>query len=241
VDVIVAAPPGRSPPAPPASSGAGASPAAAAFPELAPQPAPSEASRWSHDLFRILNPWTAVPLLRAGLGAWLGTPIGGYLLLLRVRGRRSGLIREIPLSYFVAEGAPWVLAGYGPVTQWYRNLLADPRVEVVLPGRTIVCDAEDVRDPDVRRRILPALVRAVGLPAYLGGVDPRDPDERIVEQYAWVPLIKLRPVGGPIAAGPDDPGGTAWLWRQSLILAVTIGVAWMAIAIAGSVLGRRRP
>jgi len=164
-----------------------------------------------------------VPILGAGLGPWINTPIGGYLLLLRARGRTSGVVRETPLSYFVAEGAAWVCAGFGPATQWYRNVLNDPAVEVVLPGRTVACIAEEVRDPDLRRRIMPALVRAVGLPGALGGVDPfRDTDEQILEAYSWVPLIRLRPVGGPIAAGPDDPGGTAWIWRQAVALGLTL-------------------
>jgi hypothetical protein len=37
---------------------------------------------------------------------------------------------------------------------------------------------------------------------------------------AWVPLIRLRPENGPISAGPDDPGGLSWVWRQGLVLVV---------------------
>lgn len=200
------------------------------FPELAPAPPPSQASRRQHELFMVLNRWMTIPILRAGLGAWFGTPIGGYVLLLRVRGRKSGLVREIPLTYFIAEGAPWVLAGWGAATQWYRNLLVNPDVEAVLPGRTLRCVAEDVRDPAIRGRVVPALVRAAGLPGYMGGVDPRGPDEAILEAYAWVPLIRLRPVDGPIAGGPDDPGGTAWIWRQAIVLGVLALWIWVRIA-----------
>ena len=197
--------------------------------DLAPPPPPTPASERLRLQLMALNRIATVPIMRAGLGAWFATPIGGYVLLLRVRGRRSGRIRDIPLSYFVANGAPWVLAGWGTATQWYRNLLADPAVDVILPGRTLHCIAEEVRDPEMRRRILPALVRAAGLPGYMGSVDPRGPDEAILDAYAWVPLIRLRPVGGPIAAGPDDPGGTAWVWRQALVLMLLAAVAWFKV------------
>ena len=208
-------------------------------PALAPPPAPTAASRRMHEAFRRVNPWSSVPLLRAGLGPWLGTPIGGYLLLLRARGRTSGVVRETPLSYFIAEGAAWVCAGFGPSTQWYRNILADPAVEVVLPGRTIAATAVDVRDPEVRRRILPALVRAIGMPGALGGVDPlRASDERILEAYGWVPLVRLGPVEGPLAAGPDDPGGSAWVWRQAVVLGLTLVVARASFRLARSALRR---
>ena len=193
-----------------------------------------------HEAFLKVNRWATVPLLRAGLGPWVGTPIGGYLLLLRARGRASGVVRETPLSYLVAEGAAWVCAGFGPTTQWYRNILADPAVEVVLPGRTIAALAEDVRDPEVRQRMVPALVRAVGMPGAFGGVDPRRAtDEHILEAYGWVPLIRLRPHGGPLAAGPDDPGGTAWIWRQAVVIGLTVVIARSSVTLARRVLRRR--
>ena len=111
---------------------------------------------------------------------------------------------------------------------------------MVLPGRTIACTAEEIRDPEVRRRIMPALVRAVGLPGALGGVDPlHATDERILEAYGWVPLIRLRPIEGPLAAGPDDPGGTAWIWRQTVVLGLIVVVVRWSLTLVRRVLGRR--
>jgi deazaflavin-dependent oxidoreductase (nitroreductase family) len=218
----------RDPAAAPAERSTGS--ADTSIPPLAPAPPPTESSRRQRQALMTLNRWVTVPVIRAGLGAWFGTPIGGYVLLLRVRGRRTRLIREVPLSYFITEGAPWVLAGWGEATQWYRNVLADPEVEVALPGRTLHCIAEEVRDPATRRRVLPALVRAVGLPGYMGGVDPRGPDEAILDAYAWVPLIRLRPVEGPVVAGPDDPGGAAWIWRQAIVLGLLAALIWLRLA-----------
>jgi deazaflavin-dependent oxidoreductase (nitroreductase family) len=186
--------------------------------------------------FKTLNRWFMVPVHRLGLGAWLATPVGGYMLLLRVRGRKSGLVRETPLSYFVAEGAPWVMAGFGVRTEWYRNLLADPEVEVWLPGRVLRCRAEEVTDPAVRARIMPVMARNMGVPGAMVGCNPwTSIDERILELLSWIPLIRLTPVDGPIAAGPDDPGGHAWIWRQAVVLWLTL---WLLRA--GARAGRRR-
>jgi deazaflavin-dependent oxidoreductase (nitroreductase family) len=174
--------------------------------------------------FRLLNRWLMVPATRAGLGAWLSTPVGGGMVLLRIRGRKSGLVRETPLNYLVAEGAAWVVAGFGPRTEWYRNLLADPRVEAVLPGRTITGTVTEVRAPAVRRRIMPALMRSTAGPSLAAGVNPwrLTPDE-LCDLMAWVPLLRIDPDGGPLEAGPDDPGGTAWIWRQALLVGLTLG------------------
>jgi deazaflavin-dependent oxidoreductase (nitroreductase family) len=208
-------------------------------PALPPPPEPTAvsgaASALGYAAFKFLNPKTTIPLLRAGLGPWMGTPFGGWMLLLRVRGRKSGLVREIPLSYLVDEGSVWVMAGFGPSTQWYRNLLADPGVEVILPGRSHLCVAREELDPAVRRRIIPQLVRATGLPGYMTGCDPyRAPVERMLDATAWVPLIRLTPVGEPLVAGPDDPGGHGWVWRQAVALVL---VAWLGRGLTR--LGRR--
>jgi deazaflavin-dependent oxidoreductase (nitroreductase family) len=206
-------------------------PAPADLPPLPPSPplegVAARAVPLVNRSLRMINRWFMVPTLRLGLGAWLGTPMGGYILLLRVRGRTTGLVREVPLSYLVTDGAAWVMAGFGERTAWYRNLRADPAVEVWLPGRVLGCRATDVRDPAVRARILPALTRAAGVPGAMIGCNPwQAPDERIVELLAGIPLVRLDPVSGPLAAGPDDPGGHAWIWRQGLVTLATVALLW---------------
>jgi deazaflavin-dependent oxidoreductase (nitroreductase family) len=160
-----------------------------------------------------------VPLLRAGLGPWMGTPLGGWILLLRTRGRHSGIVRSVPLSYLIADGSVWIAAGFGEQTHWLLNIEQDPSVEVVLPGRALTCRATVVREAAIRARIVPRFVRATGLPALLGGIDPyfSSADRRLAAMRD-VPLVRLNPLSGPIAAGPDDPGGRGWIWRQGLLV-----------------------
>ncbi len=184
----------------------------------------SDASRTA---FRYANRWVVVPLHRAGLAAWLGSPLTGCQLLLTTTGRRTGLRRPTPLGYLVAEGAAWVVAGYGPSTLWYRNLVEDGRAEVLLPDRPpMAATAEEVVDPAVRARIVPPLVRSMGLPGMSIGCDPRTAsDARILELLAWVPLVRITPDGPALVPGPDDPGGLAWIWRSVVATTVTVGAA----------------
>jgi deazaflavin-dependent oxidoreductase (nitroreductase family) len=211
----------------------------ATFPPLAEPPLDEGgwalAEPWLRRGYKILTPRCMIPVPRAGLGAWLSTPIGGYMLLLRVRGRKSGVVRETPLGYLVAEGAAWIVAGFGPNTEWYRNLLADPHVEVWMPGGRHAGIATDELDPAVRARILPALLRSMGGPAFMAGVNPLTAsDEAIVAALAWVPLVRISPDDGPLEPGPDDPGGRAWIWRQ----AVALGASWLAWRIVRRSIGR---
>ena len=181
--------------------------------------------------YDLLNHWFMIPVHRLGLGAWIATPIGGHMLLLRVRGRRTGKDRYVPLSYVIVDGAIWVLAGYGVRTQWYRNILACPEVDVWLPGRVVRCRASEAREPADRKRIIPFVARNIGLPGAMLGGDPwHADDEAILATVSWVPLVRLDPLSGPLASGPDDPGGHGWIWRQLV-------VAWLAL---GAVRAARR-
>jgi deazaflavin-dependent oxidoreductase (nitroreductase family) len=185
-----------------------------------------------HRSLGILNRWFMVPMIHRGHGSWISTPLTGYVLLLRVRGRRSRQWREAPLSYVIDDGAAWVMAGFGVRTEWYRNLLVDPDVEACLPGRTLRCHAAAIDDPVTRARIVPRLARATGLPELLAGCNPWSMrPERVTERLEPYPLVRLAPFQGPITAGPDDPGGRAWIWRQTVIGLVTaslVGAGWRA-------------
>jgi deazaflavin-dependent oxidoreductase (nitroreductase family) len=182
------------------------------------------ASDASRTFFRYANRYGMVPAHRAGLAAWFGNPLTGWQCLVTTIGRRSGLPRHSPLGYIVMDGAAWVMAGYGPSTLWYRNVLDDPRVDLLLPARPpIAALATEARDPSTRARIIPPLCRSMALPgAMIGCFPPTSSDERILECVSFVPLVRLAPVDGtPLVAGPDDPGGLGWAWRQALALGAT--------------------
>jgi deazaflavin-dependent oxidoreductase (nitroreductase family) len=198
-------------------------------PSLAEPPDLSGAARAISDasrtLFRYGNRYAMVPFHRAGLGAWLGNPLTGWQCLVTTTGRRSGLPRHTPLGYLVVDGAAWVMAGYGPSTLWYRNILDDPRVELLLPGRPpIAALATEERDASTRARIIPPLCRSMMLPgAMIGCFPPTSTDDRILGCVAYVPLVRIAPADGtPLAAGPDDPGGLGWTWRQALAVGATL-------------------
>lgn len=188
-----------------------------------------------HRAFLVLNRRLALPVLHAGLAPFWSLPITGYMAILRSRGRTSGLVREAPLGYVIWEGAVYVWAGFGPKTQWLRNIEADPRVEVVLPGRSFSGLAEVVADPDERVRAGRALTAALGVIGMASlGVDPRTAsDEELSRRTAGLPLVRIRPTG--IAAGPLDPGGRAWIAYQ----VVALWASWRAVAMLARLVRRR--
>jgi deazaflavin-dependent oxidoreductase (nitroreductase family) len=177
-----------------------------------------------HDGFNTMNKYVGVPALRAGLGRYMSNPLTGYLMCLQTRGRKSGELREAPLGYTIVGEHVYCVAGFGRRTHWYQNILADPHVEVVLPSRAFSGVAEEVTDPDERRRVLPPLLRSMGVIAGMVGMgNPwRDTPEETARKCEGMPLVRIRATG--IAAGPEDPGGRFWVVPivASAVLAIVL-------------------
>jgi len=176
-----------------------------------------------HGAFIQLNRWFAVPALRAGLGPLFSTPILGSLMVLRTTGRKSGLPRDAPLGYAILDGCVYCIAGFGAETQWFRNIQADPAVEVVLPTATFRGLAEEVTDPDEWARAFRLLMTNLGPIGRATSGDVRGvADDRLREMGRGLPLVRIRPTG--IGSGPADPGGLMWIPVQ--VAATTVSL-WL--------------
>ena len=78
---------------------------------------------------------------RFGLG-WL---LGGRFLLLNHIGRKSGLPRQTVLevvNYDKAADTYYVAVGFGPKTDWYRNLLKTPQATIQVGHRKLTVTAD---------------------------------------------------------------------------------------------------
>jgi deazaflavin-dependent oxidoreductase (nitroreductase family) len=107
-------------------------------------------------------------LYRLGLAGLLGP----RLLLLTTTGRRTGRRRTCGLNYARDGSTVYVVSGYG-MTGWYRNLLADPRVEVRIGRDRWVGLARPVTGRDERRHALRSLATTgshQGPPRWLRGL-----------------------------------------------------------------------
>ena len=87
------------------------------------------------------------------------------------RGRRSGQEYRTPLNYGVVDGQVHCLAGFGGATDWYRNALAAPTVELWLPGGWWEAAAIDVSAVPERMELMRAVLIGSGFAAYVAGID----------------------------------------------------------------------
>ena len=83
--------------------------------------------------FKALNRFMLL-LWRLGL-ARFGNPsrYGGAIMVIKHRGHKTGLTRFAPVNYAELGENVYCTAGFGTSTHWYRNLMAEPEVELWLP------------------------------------------------------------------------------------------------------------
>jgi deazaflavin-dependent oxidoreductase (nitroreductase family) len=83
--------------------------------------------------------------------------LGGLMpntLLLTTTGRRTGRARATPVNYREEGGVFYVVSGRGTRSDWYRNLVAQPEVEIQIGLRRLKAIAAPVTDPQEKARVL---------------------------------------------------------------------------------------
>jgi deazaflavin-dependent oxidoreductase (nitroreductase family) len=171
-----------------------------------------------------------VLLFRLGLGNWGNGPQTSQVMVLVHRGRKSGLLRRTPINYVVVDDQIYCTAAFGQRADWYRNVLANPTVQVWLPDGWYAGEAEEVPLDDPRRLdLMRQVLIASGFAAPLfAGINPKTiSDDKLAEISAPYRLIRIYP--SEACTGPGGPGDLAWIWPLSS--AVLLGLL---------LLGRRR-
>ena len=141
--------------------------------------------------------WRLLKLPRLWYALGLGPVVGWLILLLTTTGRKTGLPRVTPLQYEEQDGVIYVASARGQQADWFRNILANPRVEIRVKARRFYGQAEPIADPAriadflelrLKRhpRMMGAMLRGEGLPAR--------PDRTQLEKLAAkIAVVAIRP------------------------------------------------
>lgn len=161
-----------------------------------------------------------VPAYRLGLGPLLGSPYGGYVMVIKHRGRRTQKVRYTPVNYAIQGGNVYCIAGFGKASHWIKNLASNPEVELLLPGGAIACTAEVVQDPQERLSMVRQVLVNSGFAAALfeGIIASRASDEKLATISKDYVALRFRPHG--LGSGPADQGGWFWVWPTAALVYV---------------------
>ncbi len=161
--------------------------------------------------FWFLNKFFIVPLFRLGLGPIFGNPFTGYIMVLKVTGRKTGRQRYAPVNYAIFDGKVYCVSGFRQISDWYRNLRLQPAIEIILPSGAIAGMATEVTDQAIKVTIIRKILQNAGFAGFFEGYNPfRISDEELASKITDMPLICIQPTG--LGNGASDPGGWAWFW-----------------------------
>jgi deazaflavin-dependent oxidoreductase (nitroreductase family) len=125
-------------------------------------------------IFHAMNPFM-VFMWKIGMGRMINIwPAGfGRIMVIKHRGRKSGKEYLTPVNYALMDGEIYCTAGFGSVSDWYRNMRANPNIELWLPEGKRKARAEDVSDSPKRLFLLRQVIIASGFAGPLFGINPR--------------------------------------------------------------------
>ncbi len=160
-----------------------------------------------------------------GLGRWVSfyPPVSGQIMVLTHRGRKSGQMRRTPVNYAFVDGELYCVAGFGGMSDWYRNLKADPNGEVWLPEGWWEITAEEVLNAPNRLDLIRAVLIGSGFASGFAGLDPytaSDADlEKETHDYKLMRIRRAAP-----RTGPGGPGRLAWVWPLATFLLLPLAL-----------------
>lgn len=145
--------------------------------------------------FRLLNSLFVLPAFRIGLGRIVSNPVTGRVMVLILKGRKTGRTRYTPVGYATIGERIYCYRGERSQGAWYLNLLAEPHIEVMLPERRIRGHAEEVSDDDEKFAALRQILKNGGLSGFIYGFNPWTVEERVFrERMRGVAVIRIDPL-----------------------------------------------
>lgn len=179
--------------------------------------------KWMKLFFKFLNRYLMVPLFRLGFGPLMTNPLSGYIMVMKTIGRKSGKVRYVPVNYTIWKGDVFCLSGGRKSADWYKNLLANPEIEIIMPGGAIFSRVDSPYQGEDRLKIIRQILKNAGFAGFFEGYNPwKISDEELEQKAADIPVIRIQPTG--LGAGASDPHGWAWISFTVIVILIILGI-----------------
>ncbi len=123
-----------------------------------------------------------------------------HVLVLTSLGRKSGLPRSTPLQFEEVDGAFYVASARGNTADWYRNLLANPNVEVWARDMKFHTCADLITEPEKIADFLE--LRLKRHPVFMGIMLQL---EGLPRRYTRVDLVRFAERLAIVMLDPENP------------------------------------
>lgn len=163
------------------------------------------------------------PILLWRLG--LGSISGRLFMIMTTTGRKSGKPRRTAIEYHEINGKNYVLAAW-PKSDWYQNLLADPRVTIQTARGSQSCVARRLTDDEELGRVFDFVEKNPLMRYFWEMLGFNLTREEFLAQKDRFYLIVFEPTDQPTP--PPLEADLKWVWA-------VIGLS----GLAGFFIGRR--
>jgi deazaflavin-dependent oxidoreductase (nitroreductase family) len=171
---------------------------------------------------------------RVGIGSFMNRPwLSGQIMVITHTGRSSGRRYRTPVNYARFGPDVYCIAGFGAGSDWYRNVLVDPRIEIWLPSGVFggpvswwEATAETVTDEPFRLERMRDVLVASGFAGRLDGFRPGLADEDLRALSEDFPMLRV--TLGQARTGAGGPGDLAAVWQVAASALAALCLArWM--------------
>jgi len=161
--------------------------------------------------FRYLNRFMVL-MYRLGMAPLINCfpTLLGQIMILNHTGRKSGKKYQSGLNFYEQDGNIYCAAGFGSGSDWYRNITANPTVEVWVNNHWHSCTVEEIENNKDNLHLMRQVLICSGFAAYAAGINPRKlSDDALFDAVSTYRLMRLKRVEA--RTGNGGPGDLAWI------------------------------
>ncbi len=155
------------------------------------------------------------PIIAWRLG--LGPILGRYIMIITHIGRKTGIPRRTAVEFHIMNGIKYIPCAFGVKSQWYRNIMANPRVTIQTSEGTEQMTAVRInQDEELISVIEMILDRNPSLMNwYLDSIGIKPTRSEILTHKEELVFLRFDPTSDPTPRGLEVD--LAWIW-PTLIL-----------------------
>jgi deazaflavin-dependent oxidoreductase (nitroreductase family) len=162
-----------------------------------------------------------IPLWRIGLGFL----VGKLFMILTTTGRKSGLPRHTAIEFHEYKGRKYIYSGFGEKADWYKNILADPRVTIQTASGTEHVIARRITDEGDLAEAFQFVAHNPTMKRWIQAIGFRLNLDEFIDMKDRLFLVTFDPTEKPTPLPLE--ADLKWIWL--VIVPVSILIGWLLI------------
>ena len=152
--------------------------------------------------------------------AWrfgLGPVIGRYFMIISQINHKTGNLSKTSVEYFQIDGIKYITNVFGIQSEWYRNILANPRVTIQTSDGSEQMVAVPITQDDEIITIIEWLLQRNPkfIQRYLDQLNIQPSRKEIIKHKSELIFLRFDPTSEPTPKGLEVD--LAWIWPILLI------------------------